>query len=154
MLDNLTLYEHLPEKQFQHLSAQFAREPAYRYIGLKLRDLRRGFCATVTTVSNDLHHHRGAVQGGIIAMIADATAGYTALASLDVEAMYDDMATIEFKTSFFRPGAAKELICVSNLVHGGNRTLFCAAKIYLDEIGDNQLCADATLTFSRLRSRA
>lgn len=65
-------------------------------------------------------------------MFADATAGYAALASLPEQgASDDDMATIEFKTSFLGPAVAERLICVAEVIRSGHRTFFAEAKSLL-----------------------
>jgi len=137
---------------FERLKLLFESEPAYQLVGIKLTSLAQGSCITTTPVKQELLHHRGAVQGGIIATIADATAGHAALAALPQEAVPDDIATIEFKTSYFRPALAEELVCTSNVTFTGGRVVFCNAQIYLNEPLPENLCAESTLTFTRIRT--
>ncbi|MGB6229031.1 MAG: PaaI family thioesterase [Litorimonas sp.] len=135
------------------LSARFLQEPAYAFVGLVPTEMAHGRCVSEVAVRPNHLHHRGAVQGGLVAMIADATAGYAALTVLPEDAQGDDMATIEFKTSFLRPAAAERLICTSDVVHAGRSTVFAEARVFCDAVEDDRLCAIATLTFKRLVSR-
>ncbi len=135
------------------LKQRFLAEPAYHFVGLNPLRIEAGLCISDVKVRPHHLHHRGAMQGGLVAMLADATAGYAALASLPEQDASDDMATIEFKTSFLRPAVAKRLICVADVIRSGHRTCFAQAKIYCDLEQPDALCATATLTFKRLVAR-
>ncbi|CCH09193.1 MULTISPECIES: PaaI family thioesterase [Achromobacter] len=137
------------------LARQFADEPAYRHVGLCLEDLARGRCQASARIVPALLHHRGAVQGGIVAMVADATAGYAALTLIDGGAGQegDDMATLEFKTSFLLPAAGDTIRCVAQVVSHSKSIAFFDAQVYVVERGETRLCAQASLTFKRLRPR-
>lgn len=135
------------------LARQFAAEPAYAFVGLKLIDLGPGLCRSVTPLRPEILHHRGALQGGLVAMIADATAGYAALATLAPDVGEDDMATIEFKTAFYRPVVGAVALCRAEAAFCGRSTVFCRAQVY-DEVEEQRcLAAEATLTFRRLPRR-
>jgi len=136
------------------LLAQFRDEPAYATVGLQLADLARGRCLTRTPIAQGLLHPRGAVQGGIAAMILDSTAGYTALTEIEGDQRDDDMATLEFKTSFLAPARGAATACLVETLRSGRRIVFSRAWLWVEsESGDRELCAEATLAFTRLRAR-
>jgi uncharacterized protein (TIGR00369 family) len=134
-----------------HLQRQFAAEPAYAFAGLQLVDLTPQRCTTRTRVRPCLLHHRGAVQGGIVALMADATAGYAALAATS-EHDRDDVATLEFKISYYRPALAGQLLCQADTVHCVGGVVFCQARVFADLAERSALLAEASLTFRRLRA--
>lgn len=142
----------LSDERRLQLARQFADEPAYRHVGLRLDDIARGLCIAPAPIVPALLHHRGAVQGGIVAMAADATAGYAALTTLDEQAGEDrhDMATLEFKTSFFRPAFGDAMRCVARIVSSSRSIVFCTTQVFVEHRDDVTLCAEASLTFKRL----
>ncbi|MBV9077764.1 MAG: PaaI family thioesterase [Methylobacteriaceae bacterium] len=144
----------LPAAMRERLARQFAAEPAYAHIGLVLTDLARGFCRSATPVRPALLHHRGALQGGLLAMIADSTAGYAALATLDDEAAADDMATVEFRTAFYRPLVGALALCRARATFVARGMVFCQAEVFAEREEPERLCGEANLTFRRLRGRS
>lgn len=136
------------------LTQQFKQEPAYTYIGLQLARLDTGLCSATLQYAPHLLHHRGAFQGGIVAMMADSVAGYAAL-TLEGDAAISratDMATIEFKTSFFVPAVGASLRCDAEVTSAGRSIVFCTARSFIDDAGTQTLCAESTTTFKRLRA--
>lgn len=145
----------LSDRRLRQLADQFDAEPAYRHVGLALDSLARGYCQASLDIAPALLHHRDAVQGGIVAMVADATAGYAALTILDETAGEDrdDMATLEFKTSFLLPAQGQALRCEARILHASRSIVFCDAQVHVLAMGESRLCAQATLTFKRLHAR-
>lgn len=135
------------------LRAQFAAEQAYALIGLELLVLSHGECLTATPVRDALLNHASVVQGGIVAMIADATAGYAAL-TMTGEGGGEDMTTIEFKTSFYRPALGLRLLCHADAMAAGASIVFCRSRVYSDVETAGSLIGEATLTFKRRRGAA
>lgn len=156
MIDVTLNHPPLCKDRAQELARQFADEPAYRHVGLRVDELARGRCVASVDIMPALLHHRGAVQGGIVAMIADATAGYAALTVLDEQAGEDrdDMATLEFKTSFLLPTVGDTVRCVAQIITCSRTIAFCTAQVFAEHQGRSKLCAQASLTFKRLSARA
>ncbi|TCW78804.1 hypothetical protein C5O80_31440 [Burkholderia sp. SRS-46] len=155
MIDVTLPHPVLRESRALWLAQQFADEPAYRHIGLRVDKLARGLCIASADIVTELLHHRGAVQGGIVAMMADSTAGYAALTVLDEAAGEDrdDMATLEFKTSFLAPVMGDTIRCVAQIVSCSRTIAFCTAQVFSERKGRSKLCAQASLTFKRLSYR-
>ncbi|AJC22890.1 hypothetical protein RO07_24945 [Pandoraea pulmonicola] len=155
MIDVTAPHPPLSDQRTLWLARQFSEEPAYRHIGLRVDELARGKCVASVPIVDALLHHRGAVQGGIVAMIADSTAGYAALTLLDESAGEDrdDMATLEFKTSFLAPVTGDTVRCVAEIVSCSRTIAFCTAQVFSETGGECRLCALASLTFKRLSPR-
>lgn len=141
----------LTPSRIARLSEQFIAEPAYQHVGMNLVGISYGHCTAEVPINCSLLHHRGAVQGGILAMIADATAGYAALAVVEDDEPAADMATLEFKTSFFEPAVGRTLRCRADALRTSRHIVFCRALVWSHSADGNELlCAEATLTFKRL----
>jgi acyl-coenzyme A thioesterase PaaI-like protein len=89
---------------------------------------------THATVSNSLLNQRGAVQGGVYSVIADATAGWATEAFLG-----NDSYTTTGLTSQL-VGVAVEgdvLVTHAHVVHGGRRTVVVSAEVYRRRAGSS-----------------
>lgn len=141
----------LSKTRLETLTDQFSSEPAYRHIGMTLLQLSYGKCITQARIEPWPLHHRGAVQGGVIAMSADATAGYSALATIQDDADSGDMATLEFKTSFYEPAMGQHMRCEAATMRASRHIIFCRAQVWSCSLGESEvLCAEGTLTFKRM----
>ncbi len=81
------------------------------------------------------------VHGGITATLLDSAMG-----GLVHNILPPDKAavTTEIKINYVAPGVGKELTCISNVIHKGNKTVVTEGKVFRD---DGTLIAHSTASF-------
>lgn len=98
-----------------------------RLIGLRPVSLKRGEFVTRIRMKKSLVQQDGFVHAGVIAAMADHTAGY---ASYTLIPQMHRILTVEFKVSYFRPAAGECLECHARVLKQGRQMLFTEAEVY------------------------
>lgn len=102
-------------------------------LGIRLAAVRAGFAIAELTVQEQHLNVRGAVQGGVLASIADAAAGW----ACDVTEGVDDYATIALSGNLV--GAARlgdAVRAEARTVHAGRRTCTNAVEVFVRREGE------------------
>ena len=81
------------------------------------------------------------VHGGITATLLDSAMGGLVHHILPPD---KTVVTSEIKINYVAPGVGKELICTTNIIHKGNKTVVTEGKVYRD---DGTLIAHSTASF-------
>jgi uncharacterized protein (TIGR00369 family) len=68
------------------------------------------------------------VHAGIIAALADHSAGY---AAYSVVSENTRILTIEFKINFFKPAIGEILICKSKVINAGKKIIFSESNVFI-----------------------
>ncbi len=82
-------------------------------------------------------HHRqqdGFIHAGLMATMADHTAGYAAYSTVPEEFR---ILTIEFKVNFLKPAFGDSLVCQSKVIREGNQIIISESEV-LDVRGKNK----------------
>lgn len=85
----------------------------------------------------------GFVHAGVIATMADHTAGYAAYTKVS-EAFR--ILTIEFKINFFKPAVGERIICRSKVVNNGRKIKVSESEVFAISDGQEKLVAKALVT--------
>ena len=75
-------------------------------------------------------HHRqqdGFIHAGLMATMADHTAGYAAFSTVTEEFR---ILTIEFKINFLKPAFGDSLLCLSKVIRGGNQIIISESEVF------------------------
>ena len=111
---------------FNYLKQDFVQGfPAY--CGFKVDRVAQGAFETSLAV---LPHHRqqdGFVHAGVIATMADHTAGYAAFTMVTHEFR---ILTIEFKINYLRPAKGKAVVCRSEVIKPGRQILVSESQVF------------------------
>ncbi|MFO7800796.1 MAG: PaaI family thioesterase [Desulfovermiculus sp.] len=93
---------------------------------------------------DDIHRQQdGFIHAGVLATMADHTAGY---AAFTVAAEDHQILTVEFKINFLRPAYGHTVLCEASVLKPG-KTLMVAESLLLDmRSGDRVQTAKATVT--------
>ena len=91
-------------------------------------------------------HHRqqdGFIHAGVMATMADHTAGYSAFTTVSEEFQ---ILTIEFKINFLRPAYGDTLVCKSRVIRGGTQVIISESEVYDRREGEEAMVAKALVT--------
>ena len=91
------------------------------------------------------HHLQqdGFVHAGVIATMADHTAGYAAFTTVGPAFR---ILTIEFKINFFKPATGDSIVCRSRVVQGGKKIIVSESEVFACSDGLEKAVSKAMVT--------
>jgi uncharacterized protein (TIGR00369 family) len=98
-----------------------------KLIGLKGVSLRPGKFTTRLKLGKRHLQQDGFAHAGLVATIADHTAGYAAFSMVSEDRR---ILTLEFKISYFRPAAGDSLTCVGEVIKAGRQVFYTQADVF------------------------
>jgi uncharacterized protein (TIGR00369 family) len=113
-----------------------------RDLDIRLESVGAGSCATSLVVQERFRQQHGFVHGGVIATMADHTAGGAAR-SVSGD---NDVLTVEFKINYLRPATGDRLRCVASVLKAGKTAIVAEALVYCNTSSGEQLVAKLTET--------
>ncbi|QKK01256.1 MAG: PaaI family thioesterase [Pseudomonadota bacterium] len=123
----------------------FKSAPFIRSIGLELDSVSDGRCVTSLEVRQDHLQQNGVVHAGVLATLADHTAGGAASTAMS-KGSYP--LTAEFKINLLRPATGNSLRCVSGVIKAGRSLVVVESDVFSIAAGGETLCAKAIVTLS------
>lgn len=113
-----------------------------RDLNIQLDKVSEGICETSLFVQDRLRQQHGFIHGGVIATMADHTAGGAAR-SVSGE---KDVLTVEFKINYLRPAIGDRLRCAATVLRAGKTVIVAEALVYAGNAGKETLVAKLTET--------
>jgi uncharacterized protein (TIGR00369 family) len=136
----------------ERIRAVFGRQGFLRHVDARIEELAPGRCVIVADFRPELAQQNGYFHGGLIGTIADA-AGACAASTLIESRQW--LLTAEYKVNFLSPAKAAKLKAVGEVVRAGRMLSVSQVHLYaVDEAGEEQLCALATVTLATLEGEA
>jgi uncharacterized protein (TIGR00369 family) len=136
----------------ERIKAAFGSQGFLRYVDARIEELAPGRCVIVADFRAELAQQNGYFHGGLIGTIADA-AGACAASTLIESRQW--MLTAEYKINFLAPAKAPQLKAMGEVARAGRTLTVSQVHLYgVDEAGDEQLCALATVTVATLEREA
>ena len=120
----------------------FYRANFIRDLDIRLDKVSEGICETSLVVQDRLRQQHGFVHGGVIATMADHTAGGAAR-SVSGE---KDVLTVEFKINYLRPAMGDRLRCTATVLRAGKTVIVAEALVFASNAGKESLVAKLTET--------
>jgi uncharacterized protein (TIGR00369 family) len=125
------------------------------YCQLEAETITHGFFQSRVTIEPHHRQQDGFIHAGVMATMADHTAGYAAFTTVSEEYQ---ILTIEFKINFLRPAHGDALICRSRIIREGKRIIIAESEVSDVMDGSETLVAKAMVTLmavhrDRLRSK-
>src|SRR5215467_12816387 len=120
----------------------FYRANFVRDLDIHLEKVAEGLCETSLVVQERLRQQHGFVHGGVVATLADHTAGGAARSVSGDR----DVLTVEFKINFLRPAAGDRLRCVGTVLRAGKTAIIAEALVFCNSPAGEQLVAKLTET--------
>jgi len=132
----------------ERLLASLPPAPFVDDLGLRFTALGEGWAESEIATAPRLTQAQGLVHAGVLATMADHTAG---AAASTTAAPGQAVVTAEFKLNLLRPATAPALRCRAEVVKAGRTLTVVEARIHsAGEDEESRLCALAVLTMSVL----
>lgn len=127
---------------FEYLKKDFVQGfPAF--CGFEVTRIDAGEFETCLKVQDQHRQQDGFVHAGVIATMADHTAGYAAYTTVSKKFR---ILTIEFKINFFKPAAGPHLICRSKVINNGKKIKAVESEVFSVAGDTEKLVSKALLT--------
>src|SRR6476646_4780495 len=121
----------------EHVREIFYRANFIRDLEIRLDKVSKGVCETSLIVQERLLQQHGFIHGGVIATMADHTAGGAARSVSGNK----DVLTVEFKINYLRPAIGDRLHCVATVLRAGKTVIVAEALVYASNAGKETLVA-------------
>jgi len=119
------------------------------YLGFQADVVAEGAFKSRLSIRPEYKQQDGFVHAGIIATLADHTAGYAAYTVVPKNMR---ILTIEFKINFFKPALGKVLICKSKVISTGKKIIISESKVFMDSEDKESLISKALVTLRAISS--
>ena len=106
-------------------------------------DIRRGYFQSRVRIEDYHRQQDGFIHAGVMATMADHTAGYAAFTMVTEEFQ---ILTIEFKINFLKPACGDALICRSKVIRGGSSVIVSESEVFDIREREEILAAKAMVT--------
>jgi len=113
------------------------------YCGFEVDQVAYGQFEASLKIGPDHRQQDGFVHAGVIATMADHTAGYAAYTTVSGEFR---ILTIEFKINYFRPATGEAVVCRSRVISNGKKIIVSESELFSISGGREQLVSKAMVT--------
>jgi uncharacterized protein (TIGR00369 family) len=127
---------------FQHLKKDFVQGfPAF--CGFKVVHADFGIFDTRLAVRKEHQQQDGFVHAGVLATMADHTAGYASYTTVSEKYR---ILTVEFKINYFKPALGPLIICRSKVVNNGKKIKVTESEVFSVADGMEKLVSKGMFT--------
>ena len=112
-------------------------------VGYQIQEYRMGYLESRLQVLDRHRQQDRYIHAGVLATMADHTAGYAAFSLVDE---VHRILTIEFKINFLQPAYGQGLICKSRILREGGRVLVGESEVFDQRSAGEVLAAKALVT--------
>jgi uncharacterized protein (TIGR00369 family) len=116
-----------------------------RDLGLELTQVEDGWCETRLELRDKHRQQHGRVHAGVMATIADHTAGCAARGAVGLDR---DILSIEFKINLLRPAVGDRLRCRAKVLRAGKTVAVCESEVFAQKDSQEKLVAKAMVTLA------
>lgn len=120
------------------------------YCGFEAKHVDAGIFESKLKVRSELKQQDGFVHAGVLATLADHTAGYSAYTIVPENVQ---ILTIEFKINYFKPAVGSEILCRSRVINKGKKIIVAESELYDSIDGKERLVSKATVTLAAITSK-
>lgn len=132
----------LSQERIDHLKQDY-EQGFIHYCGFKADKIEHGKFKSLVEIQEHHRQQDGFIHAGVMATMADHTAGYSAFTVVDESFQ---ILTIEFKINFLKPAFGTGLECLSNVIRKGRQILVAESEVYDIRQEKRVLAAKATVT--------
>ncbi|MFW9867620.1 MAG: PaaI family thioesterase [Candidatus Thorarchaeota archaeon] len=132
----------MDEKRVTFLKKDFIQGfPAF--CGFVVDHVDDGVFESRLTVRPEHKQQDGFVHAGVIATMADHTAGYSAYTIVPEHLR---ILTIEFKINYFKPSQGNEIICKSRVINTGKKIIVSESELFVKSDIEEKMVSKALVT--------
>ncbi|KPK22339.1 MAG: thioesterase [Nitrospira bacterium SG8_3] len=113
------------------------------YCGFEVVRVAYGQFESNLKIRPDHRQQDGFVHAGVIATMADHTAGYAAYTTVSEDLR---ILTIEFKINYFRPATGDTVVCRSRVISNGKKIIVSESEVFSISEGRERLVSKAMVT--------
>ena len=121
----------------ENVESIFYQANFIRDMNIRLERVSEGVCETSLVVEERMRQQHGFIHGGVIATMADHTAGGAARSASGDK----DVLTVEFKINYLRPAMGERLRCTGTVLRAGKTVIVAEALVYAIHAGKETLVA-------------
>lgn len=132
----------MKRERYDFLSRDY-RQGFPEFCGFDVVNVDEGRFESRLTLRQDHKQQDGFVHAGVIATMADHTAGYSAYTLVADDCR---ILTIEFKINYFRPVVGDEIICRSKVISRGKKIIVSESEVFSVGHDGQKLVSKATVT--------
>ena len=132
----------ISKERVAFLAEDFARG-FIKYCEFEADVIERGFFQSKVRIKEQHRQQDGFIHAGVIATMADHTAGYAAFTTVPEEFQ---ILTIEFKVNFLRPAYGERVICRSRVIREGSQIIISESEVFDVREDEEILAAKAIVT--------
>ncbi len=111
---------------FKHLKKDYVQGfPAY--CGFEVQHVALGIFETRLKLRAEHRQQDGFVHAGVMATMADHTAGYAAFTTVSER---HRILTIEFKINYFKPATGEAIVCRSRVINHGQTLIVAESEVF------------------------
>lgn len=125
-----------------------ARAAFVQDLGITLTEVEPGHCVTTLAVQPRHLQQDGFVHAGVLATLADHTAGAAAVTLVRPD---QTILSVEYKINLLRPALGEALRCVAHVLRQGRTLVVAEADVFSVRDGDARLVAKAMVTLAVVR---
>lgn len=137
----------ISKERTEFLARDFSRG-FIEYCRFEADVIRRGYFQSKVQILEQHRQQDGFIHAGVMATMADHTAGYAAFTIVPEEFQ---ILTIEFKVNFLRPAYGQALICRSRIIREGSRVIVAESEVSDQRRGREVSAAKAMVTLMAVR---
>jgi len=127
----------------------FQKQEFMKTIGAKLGKISPGKCEIILPFNKKLTQQHGLFHGGVIATIADNSAGFAAYSVMENE--YQPL-TIEFKISLLSSSVDQNLISKAEVIKAGKHIFHVRSEVFSINVNCKLLIATSLVTIKSTKS--
>jgi len=130
--------------------ASFNNQPAMALICATMPVIEAGYTEIHLPYRPEITQQHGYIHGGVVGMIADSAAGYSAatLTSADTGVL-----TVEYKLNLLAPAEGDRLIAEGSVVRYGRTLIVTKAEVFAIKDGKKTMCALMQQTIMALHGK-
>jgi uncharacterized protein (TIGR00369 family) len=122
----------------------FAMVAYAKFLGLELRELKRGEVTVCLNVREELKQNHGVVHGGAIASLIDTASAFVILTAIDEN---EKVTTTDLTIHYLRPVTGGQMLAKARIIRGGQRRFVVNVEVE----NDGALAATAVTGYVKIQ---
>ncbi len=136
------MYEEISNERKAFLVNDYSRG-FIEYCQFKAEIIKKGYFQSGVSIEEHHRQQDGFIHAGVMATMADHTAGYSAFTIVDENFQ---ILTIEFKINFLRPAFGDALVCRSRVIREGSQIIISESEVFDIRGEEEAMVAKAMVT--------